>query len=411
MGCQNRFFVIAFIFLIVALFLTKLFSKVSILHKEQKESRTETACVDMSTFGMFSWGFSQNCCDIYPSSIVVNCGFEGGDVRDDSYFKLNKVKQNGAHQSTVVYISTSDFPEFLTTFLKLSASTRIILVTGLEDIGVPWELWGNGRNNINELWNKTAYGKPVISFQQFILDKRLLHWYTQNYDLVGCNIFTCSSIKANDTIVKKITPIPIGVDFHSRVKRFEGNEMGYYRKNDLRKDSKAFCDQHFEMTSLIARLPSFSQRPLRLSADFACSITVIGAKEISGSRQDLCNAIIQYGASSNLTISKRNTRRKFWNNMGTHAFSLAPPGHGMDTHRAWEILQLHSVPIVITSPLDRLYVQFPVIIVKNWTDVFKVDALSNYKIAITKRFGVNPFDAKMITKLSIGYWNNLVKST
>ena len=35
---------------------------------------------------------------------------------------------------------------------------------------------------------------------------------------------------------------------------------------------------------------------------------------------------------------------------------LAPPGCGTDTYRAWEILVLQTVPIVITSPLDRLYI-------------------------------------------------------
>jgi hypothetical protein len=69
--------------------------------------------------------------------------FEGGDLnRDASYFKLNPITLTRANYSTVVYVSTSDFPEFLSTFLKLSATSKIILLTGLEDIGVPWELWG-----------------------------------------------------------------------------------------------------------------------------------------------------------------------------------------------------------------------------------------------------------------------------
>jgi hypothetical protein len=83
----------------------------------------------------------------------------------------------------------------------------------------------------------------------------------------------------------------------------------------------------------------------------------------------------------------------------------------MDTHRAWEILQLHSVLIVITSPLDRLYIRFRIIIVNNWADVFKVDALSNYKKEITRRFGVDPFNTEIKTKLSVGYWKNLIKFT
>ena len=80
----------------------------------------------------------------------------------------------------------------------------------------------------------------------------------------------------------------------------------------------------------------------------------------------------------------------------------------MDTHRFWEILQMHSVPIVITSPLDKLYEQYPVVILKEWSDAFKKGALEKYKIDIMKRYGVNPFHNVTMHKLTAKYWTDLV---
>jgi len=66
------------------------------------------------------------------------------------------------------------------------------------------------------------------------------------------------------------------------------------------------------------------------------------------------------------------------------------------------------VPIVISSPLDKLYEKFPVVIVKDWSDAFKEGALERYKSDILRRFGENPFDSSIIHKLTANYWVNLI---
>jgi hypothetical protein len=52
-----------------------------------------------------------------------------------------------------------------------------------------------------------------------------------------------------------------------------------------------------------------------------------------------------------------------------YAFVISPNGRGPDCHRTWEAMWARSVPIVVTSPLDKLYEGFPVRIVHTWTDV------------------------------------------
>ena len=99
----------------------------------------------------------------------------------------------------------------------------------------------------------------------------------------------------------------------------------------------------------------------------------------------------------------------FWKTLTKSMFSFAPPGYGQDTHRLWEILNMKTVPITISSPLDNLYKEFPVIIVKDWKEVFVPGALEAFEKDIVTRFGKTPFCYKMMRKLSLEYWVEKIK--
>ena len=105
-------------------------------------------------------------------------------------------------------------------------------------------------------------------------------------------------------------------------------------------------------------------------------------------------------------------RSEFWRSLGGYAFAIAPAGHGIDTHRLWEILQMQSIPIVVSSTLDVLYSQLPVIILQNWTEVFQANILSRHKENIQQRFGENPFANESVkSKLTLNYWTELIQSS
>ncbi|HVU26051.1 MAG TPA: hypothetical protein VHE13_18105 [Opitutus sp.] len=50
-------------------------------------------------------------------------------------------------------------------------------------------------------------------------------------------------------------------------------------------------------------------------------------------------------------------------------FVLSPRGAGLDCYRTWEALLCGAIPIVRTSPLDRLYAGLPVLVVHDWAEV------------------------------------------
>jgi hypothetical protein len=62
-------------------------------------------------------------------------------------------------------------------------------------------------------------------------------------------------------------------------------------------------------------------------------------------------------------------RVDFYRSLRTSRFAICPAGTGYDTHRVYECILFGVIPIVKTSPLDKLYSAFPVWIVRDWSDV------------------------------------------
>ncbi|TPX45296.1 hypothetical protein CcCBS67573_g10374 [Chytriomyces confervae] len=50
-------------------------------------------------------------------------------------------------------------------------------------------------------------------------------------------------------------------------------------------------------------------------------------------------------------------------------FVISPPGNGLDCYRTWETLFMGNYPVVLSSSLDSLYAQLPVVVVQSWAEV------------------------------------------
>jgi hypothetical protein len=81
-----------------------------------------------------------------------------------------------------------------------------------------------------------------------------------------------------------------------------------------------------------------------------------------------------------------------------HKFVLSPRGHGLDCHRTWEALLMESYPIVATSPLDPLYHDLPVVIIKDWKEVTPEFLDAKYKELSSPERTYN------FAKLYMPYW-------
>lgn len=110
------------------------------------------------------------------------------------------------------------------------------------------------------------------------------------------------------------------------------------------------------------------------------------------------------------------TRDRFWQLAARLSFVLAPPGRGLDTHRVWEALALGAIPVVVHSSLDRLYSDYPVLIVSSWNTVFNLTYLEEARGEIYERFVPKDcaecvgWDTQTEDRLSMDYWIKRVRT-
>ena len=101
-------------------------------------------------------------------------------------------------------------------------------------------------------------------------------------------------------------------------------------------------------------------------------------------------------------ITRKTFPREDWKKaVQDHFFVACPPGHGYDTHRLWEVLIAGSLPVVISTPMDSMYDNLPVVIVQNWSQM-TYNFLKNEKSKFEDRSDFLP------EKLFFTYWQNLV---
>ena len=82
----------------------------------------------------------------------------------------------------------------------------------------------------------------------------------------------------------------------------------------------------------------------------------------------------------------------------TYKFCICPPGRGIDTHRCWEALMVGTIPIVLSSPLNSLYINLPVLVVENLTSITEEYLNRLYEKLIKTEYSFE--------KLYVHYWKN-----
>jgi hypothetical protein len=218
-----------------------------------------------------------------------------------------------------------------------------------------------------------------FNIQDLVDNKKILHIFAQNS--------VCKDL------LHKVTPIPLGLDFHSLE----------WRK------TQTPAEQEKDLTALLASFQPTRQRIKKAFVDFQHSDTLqLGNQrrylETGETRQEIFNRLLPTGLIDYAT--KKLHRRVLWQTKGAYAFSVSPQGNGLDCHRTWEDLILGCIVIVKTSGLDPLYEGLPVVIVKDWSEITSENLdkwLEQYSDAFT-----NP---NYRTKLTSKYWKEKMRKT
>lgn len=470
-------------------------------------------------FPMWSKGFSRVCCDIYPDRIQSNGkdffehalpigyynpnygkisrrhlglidsihsniseeyysasydeaatdGMKTSSNSLDERYRKQRTLADSQHDYSsrkiqngdIIYVPSADLPDFiLGTFMNIPKDIQIILVSGCEDIGVPFELFYPNRSKCADFQTSKMWptGYHNISMTSFVSDKRLFRWYTQNFDGIGCNCYSCSLLTPDEKAIieQKIVAIPIGLDLHGQlgaddeIPSYKLDSFAQFRDlSSLRLLSIPFyqrinnaviyafdcnigecrIDARGKICNIL-RNTDFNNRNLSIvtGAKIDSNIQSLEIKDktihVSNAMLDCYLSVDQSHSISNLVqhaknivhelrfparINRVHRRWHYWFTATMAPFTIAPSGGGLDTHRLWEALQMGSVPITLSSTLDRLYRDYPIIILNNWNELLEPDILSVFRKDIISRFGENPFNATMMNKLSIWYWKQLIE--
>jgi len=188
----------------------------------------------------------------------------------------------------------------------------------------------------------------------------LLCWYAQN------------CVEPSE----KLRQLPIGLDFHTME---EGPTAWGPKQSRMSQEND------------ILRLRDFGNRESKCYSNFHFTM---------GSRYaaDRKTAMSQVPKDLVFYEPVRLSRIRSWSNMVKYKYVLSPHGNGLDCHRTWEALALGCIPIVKTSPLDPMFADLPVLIVKQWSDVTQ-ELLDTFVPASTN-----------MQKLQLSYWVAKLKS-
>ena len=101
------------------------------------------------------------------------------------------------------------------------------------------------------------------------------------------------------------------------------------------------------------------------------------------------------------------TNPECYNQWKNYKFVLSPPGTGIDCHRTWEAISVGCIPIVISSNLNELYEDLPILIVNSWDEINEEYLNQQYNI-ISTNIVENKYN---YSKLTLEYWVDKINDT
>ena len=230
--------------------------------------------------------------------------------------------------------------------------------------------------------------KNEVDIEEFIANPKILHIFAQNCDYRGPQI-------------NKVSPLPIGIDVHTLA-------TGSGAFDEIQETPNK---QEQVLDKVLLSLKPTYLRKKRLLIEFHLHDTIAeGWKSIDRyldpgeTRKTIAKKIKKSGLAD--FLNKRITRRDYWRLKGEYAFSVCPPGNGLDTLRAWEDLILGCIVIVKTSPMDRLFQGLPVVIINDWSEINKKN-FSKWLALYGDAFE-NPAYRE---KLTLAYWMQKIFSS
>jgi hypothetical protein len=242
-----------------------------------------------------------------------------------------------------IYLCTNEIEYFSQKILK-KINKDFILVTGDSDLSIT----------------------DNLICTNILNNKYLQKWFAQNLDLIN----------------KKISSIPIGLDYHSR----------WQNPNIWGGGAVLPSTQEAELMATVAQSKKWSDRKELIYCSWHHNIN----------RGDRITCYNNIDKSICLFEEKYISRLDSWRRQVEFKFIVSPEGEGIDCHRTWEAILLGCVPIIKKSKNVSVFDELPVIIVENWTDVTEYN-LQKFIDKIKE----NKYD---FNRIRMSYWIKIIKN-
>ena len=292
----------------------------------------------------------ENMCEYISSrGVLKSCYIHSSNpISDISH--LIGYNFSSVYEGCSIYIPTSCIPYFYK--LLYLMPVKFVLITGDSDLTVP-----------NDIFNSK------YSFEEFINNERIIHWYAQN------------------SIVKheKMTNLPIGLDYHTL----------YTNSDHTWGNQQTPIAQETELKQIKNESSPFYEREVICYSNFHFTLHSKFTNERIDAIKNIPNNLVYYEP-------EQISRKESWIKQTKYTFVISPRGHGLDCHRTWEALCLGCIPIVKKSEIDDLYKELPVLIVDNYKDI-TLELLKN----TIETFKTTTFN---MDKMTLKYWTDKFSS-
>lgn len=214
------------------------------------------------------------------------------------------------------------------------------------------------------------------AFEDLLSQEKVIHIFAQNCDYQGPS--------------KKVSPIPIGIDFHT-IGYSKTGGWGVVGSPKQQEEVLFHCARNALPTQL---------RKCRAFVDFHHSDTLHGDfqryLQFGEDRRSIFALLLDSGVIDHDRWMPRN---ELWAKKIQYAFSISPHGNGLDCHRTWEDLALGCIVIVKSSPLNSLYEGLPVVIIEDWKEIHE-ENLKKWLL----QYGDASTNSAYRKKLTLQYW-------
>jgi hypothetical protein len=283
----------------------------------------------------------------------------------------------------VIYVYTQDLPLFFSTwFLKIRSP--FVLISIGNDHSIPGDIvtdtpsikWSRS-SGWYKIFNLIRIKK--VDIHAVLANPYMLKWYTTNHDAFIDH--------------PKLAPVPLGVAYRTLENKSKFGE---------KITTAAAQDQ--QLQDIVAKLKPTDKRHPQIYVDAHFSNT--------SSRHEAAGLDSRYTVyqkiKNNPAFVFQNTRmprHNQWEIRGQYQFSLSLIGNGFDCFRTWESLILGNIVILQSSPLDHLFKNLPVVIIKDWSEITP-ENLKRW----SKQYGDAFSNPKYREQLTSRYWQRLTRA-